>query len=378
MESQSRVDFYPAGRLITERGAAIRSAVEEVLQSGLFVNGPHLEEFEQRFSTYLGVNHCVGVGNGLDALRLALEATGVEAGDEVIVPGYTFAATLLSVLQAGAIPVAVDVSRETGNVTPESIRAAITTRTTAIVVVHLHGFPAPMAEIRELADTSGLLLIEDAAQAHGATVSGAKAGAWGDAAAFSFYPTKNLGALGDGGCVITRDELTGARVRQLANYGSAGSKYSHQIPGWNSRLDEIQASILNANLDCLDEWNAQRRRVAKRYLEEVPRSSDAIRELRGAADLELGVWHHFVLLCEDRDTVSAALLSQGIETDLHYPRPAYALPAFSGIANLGPGAAGSLPNADWLACRSLSLPIHPWLDPREVEQVCAAAAALEG
>jgi dTDP-4-amino-4,6-dideoxygalactose transaminase len=250
------------------------------------------------------------------------------------------------------------------------VERLITDQTRAIVAVHLHGFPSEIEALSNLAHAHGLLLIEDAAQAHGATFCGRPVGSWGDVGAFSFYPTKNLGALGDGGCITTNNEEIAERVRQLANYGSRESKYAHEIPGMNSRLDAIHARVLEANLEYLGVWNERRRAAAALYLDELGQHPSFL-PLHDIRELNDGVWHHFIILAERRSDLRAFLGTRGIETEMHYPIPAYRLPALDGRLKLE-DKSGGFPVADSLAASTLSLPLHPWCDAGEITSVCEA------
>jgi dTDP-4-amino-4,6-dideoxygalactose transaminase len=252
-----KVPFLDLKSINGERREALLEALARVVDSGRYILGAETEAFEREFADYCGVKHCVGVGNGLDALELMLRAYGVGPGDEVIVPANTFIATWLAVTGVGATPVPVDPAQSTFNVDPQRVERAVSARTRAIIAVHLYGYPAPMNELREIAQRRGVRLLEDAAQAHGARYHGRRAGALGDAAGFSFYPAKNLGALGDAGAVTTDDDVLAAALRKLRNYGS-GEKYVHEVAGVNSRLDEIQAAILRVKLRGLDADNARR------------------------------------------------------------------------------------------------------------------------
>lgn len=360
-----RVPFLDLRAVHDELGAELDAAVHRVVSSGWYLLGEELAAFEAEFAAYCGAAHCVSVGSGIDAITLALRAHGVGPGDEVIVPSNTFIATLLAVTAAGARPVPVEPDERTCNLDPARIEAAVTRRTRAVLPVHLYGQPADMRAIAEVADRHGLLVVEDAAQAHGARHRGEPVGSGPYAAAFSFYPGKNLGALGDGGAVVTSDAALADRIRLLRNYGSA-VKYHHEIKGTNSRLDEIQAAVLRVKLARLDEWNARRAEVARRYLA----------GLAGVPGLALPVvepwagtsWHLFVVRTERRDALRERLAAAGVETIIHYPVPAHLSPAY---ADLGHGA-GSFPTAERLAEQVLSLPMGPHLPDEAVDTVIAA------
>ncbi len=361
------IDLRAAHR---ELGGELESAVARVVESGWYLLGPELERFEQEFAAYCGTRHCVGVGSGLSAIELALRAAGVGRGDEVIVPAYTWIATWLAVSATGARPVGVDVDARTYNLDPELIGAAIGERTAAIVPVHLRGEPAPMDAIGGLADAAGLLVVEDAAQAHGARYGGRRVGSLGRAGAFSFYPSKNLGALGDGGAVTTDDDELAERLRLLRNYGMR-SRYEIEGCGVNSRLAEVQAAALGTMLPHLDRWNAARASLAQTYLHAL-RGQDAISlpTVAAAAD---PVWHLFAIGHPDRDACAAALAEQGIETLVHYPLLPHQTEPYR-----EQWAPGSFPVAEQLAAAELSLPLYPQLAPDTCERVAAAVLASAG
>jgi len=348
-----------------EIGAELNAAVSRVVDSGWYLLGPELESFESEFAEYCGTRHCVGVASGLSALELALQAAGIGPGDEVIVPAYTWVATWIAVTKTGARPVPVDVEEHTYNIDPRQIPAAITSSTAAIVPVHLRGQPADMDAISEIAEAHRLAVIEDAAQAHGARHRGRRAGSLATAAAFSFYPTKNLGALGDGGAVTTDDDEIADRVRLLRNYGTR-DRYSIETAGVNSRLAEIQAAVLRVKLPRLDDWNAARARLAEIYrLAFADHDSLSVPEVPDWAD---PVWHLFVVGHPDRNACRAALEEQGIETLVHYPVPPHLSGAYG---DFGMGR-GSFPVTECLADATLSLPIYPQLAPKACAEVAAA------
>jgi dTDP-4-amino-4,6-dideoxygalactose transaminase len=331
--------------------AEVEAAVRRVLDSGAFILGPEVEAFEREWAGYCAVAHAVGVGSGLSAIELMLRAYGISAGDEVIVPAFTFVGTWLGVSAVGATPVPADVDAGTYNVDPDAVAAAVTPRTAAILAVHLFGLPAPMGELRRIADRNGVLLLEDAAQAQGAVYRGRRCGALGDAAAFSFYPTKNLGALGDAGIVTTGSAEIAARVRRLRNYGTT-APYVHAEIGTNSRLDEIQAAALRVRLRHLDRMNAERRRIADDYR----------RLLAGAGMLTMpaeppgsrSAWHIFSVQAADRDELRARLARAGIETMIYYPH----LPHHCGAYRSG-APWPAMPTSERLTAVAMALPCHP-------------------
>jgi dTDP-4-amino-4,6-dideoxygalactose transaminase len=335
-----------------------------VTASNGFIGGLHVEQFEAEFSAYCGVTHCIGVGNGTDALELIFAGLRLGPGDEVIVPANTFVATVSAIVAVGATPVFVDVDPQTLLVTAAHVEAAITAATAAVAVVHLYGQMPDMDAICRVADRSGVAVIEDAAQAHGAEWSGRRAGSFGRAAAFSFYPGKNLGAFGDGGAIVTSDADLAKRVRSLANHGrSATSHHAHDLAGGNSRLDGLQAAILSVKLRRLDEWNARRRDAAARYrklLDGVPCQLLVI-------DARATSVHHLeVVRVSDRGTVTGELDSHGIAWGVHYPIPAHRQPPFAGFHPT------PLPVTERAAEQVLSLPMYPTISPDELERVCDA------
>ena len=357
------VPFFDLKAPHLEIRASLQAAFNRVLDSGWFVLGKEVEAFEQEFARYCGARECVGVGNGLDALHLILRAYGIGDGDEVIVPSNTYIATWLAADYAGAVPVPVEPDPLTYNLDPSRIEQAITSRTRAIIAVHLYGQCANMTEICTIARKHGLKVIEDAAQAQGACCDGRRTGTLGDAAAFSFYPGKNLGALGDAGCVTTDDMELAATILKLANYGSE-AKYRHDIKGYNSRLDELQAAFLREKLKFLDEWNARRVSVAERYLDALARTSAV---LPVVPEWCAPVWHQFVVQVADRERVQAALTEAGIGSLIHYPIPPHLQKAYADAGR----HVGDFPIAERMAERVLSLPIGPHISVDEVQYVCS-------
>jgi dTDP-4-amino-4,6-dideoxygalactose transaminase len=362
------IEFLNLRRVNAVHEAALHSAVERVIRSGWYILGEETSRFEAAFAAYCGVRHCVGVANGLDALTLILRGLGIGPGDEVIVPAHTFVATWLAVTQVGATPVAAEPLTGTCNLDPDSAEAAITSRTRAILPVHLYGQAADMTRICEIAARHQLLVVEDAAQAHGARHRGRRVGGFGAAAAFSFYPGKNLGALGDAGAVTTDDEALAGRIRMLANYGSR-QKYRHDVAGVNSRLDEIQAAMLRAKLASLDAENEVRRSHAHRYL-------------TGLADVDIGlpevapgaepVWHLFVVRHARRDEIQRELAARGIGTMIHYPLACHRQPPYA--SRQWP----PLPVSERLQDQVLSLPMSPVHDEQEIDAVIDALRDIVG
>ena len=358
------VPFLDLAAAHAELRGEIDRAIASVIDRGQFILGPELAAFESEFAAYTQTANCVGVGNGLDALEISLRALGIQAGDEVLVPSNTFIATWLGVSRAGGRPIPVEPNEFTYNLDPDRVEAAIGPHTRAIVAVHLYGQPADMSALRDIADRNALWLVEDAAQAHGARAGDLPVGGLSDAAAWSFYPSKNLGALGDGGAITTHDKVVADRARLLRNYGER-AKYRHEIVGVNSRLDEIQAAVLRAKLRVLDEWNARRSRVAARYCDDL---RDGALTLPQIPDWATPVWHLFVVRTRWRDQLQEHLAAAGIGTLIHYPLPPH-LEAPYAVSGSG---AGSLPIAEALAREVLSLPIGPQMTDTQTAQVIDA------
>ena len=338
-----------------------------VLDSGWFVLGEQVEAFEREFAEYCGARYAVGVGSGTEALHLGLLALGVEPGDEVITVAFTAVPTATAIWLAGARPVFVDVDSGTYTMDPSQVEDRITPRTKVILPVHLYGHPADLDPLLDVAKRHGLGVLEDAAQAHGARYRGRPIGSIGDATAFSFYPTKNLGACGDGGMVTTSDPKLAEKLRLLRNYGQR-SRYVHEVQGANSRLDEVQAALLRVKLGKLEGWNAERRRRADEYRARlrrvvVPREESWARH----------VWHLYVVRSEQRDALQEHLRARGVGTLIHYPTPVHLQPAFRGLGL----REGSLPNTERLAGEILSLPLYPELPLSDVAYVAEQVNAFE-
>lgn len=344
----------------------IDAAVDRVLRRGWFILGEEGEAFEAEWADYCGVAHAVGVGNGTDAIQLALRAAGIGPGDEVVVPALTAAFTALAVSMAGATPVFADVDLDRYTLDPAAFEAAITSRTAAVIPVHLYGCPAEMESIVQVARRHNLLVLEDAAQAHGARYQGRRVGALGDVAAFSFYPTKNLGAYGDAGALVTDDPALAEKARML-RHGGQRRTYEHELPGTNSRLDEIQAAILRVKLQHLDAWSERRRGLAACYntgLRDVAKLALPI-----TPDGVEHVFHLYVVRTLPRDALHDYLAGTGVSTGVHYPKGVHLQQAY---ANLG-YKEGSCPNAESAASEVLSLPVFPQLSFHEVEQIVRLA-----
>jgi dTDP-4-amino-4,6-dideoxygalactose transaminase len=344
--------------------ADLQGATNRVIASNWFILGQELQQFEQAYATYNEVSHCIGVGNGLDALQLALRVLGIGAGDEVIVPSNTYIASWLAVSQVGATPIPVEPDLATYNIDPARIEAAITARTRAIMPVHLYGQACQMSEIADIARRHGLYIVEDNAQAQGATYAGIKTGAWGDINGTSFYPGKNLGALGDAGAITTNNADWAKQLCMYRNYGSQ-QKYYNEEKGYNSRLDEMQAAVLSVKLRHLAAWNADRQRIAARYLEQLQTVADKI-ILPQTAPNATAVYHLFVVRHAQRDALQKYLAEQGIGTLIHYPLPPHKQQAYREMGYKN----GDFPLAETIADTCLSLPIYPGLLQDEIDYIC--------
>jgi dTDP-4-amino-4,6-dideoxygalactose transaminase len=348
---------------------ALDAAYRRVMESGYYVLGPEVESFEAEFAAYCEVKHCVGVGNGLEAITLILRACGIGQGDSVIVPANTYIATWLAVTHTGAEPIPVEPDEASYNIDPRRIESSIKPSTRAIIAVHLYGQPADVDALAPIARKHKLLLVEDAAQAHGAKYKGRRAGTLGDAAAFSFYPTKNLGAIGDGGAVTTNDPALADRVRVLRNYGSR-ERYLNELTGFNSRLDELQAALLRVKLSRLDQWNSRRREIAQHYARKLA----AVRQvaLPHVASMSEPVWHLFVVRSRSRDALQRHLQAEGIGTLIHYPIPPLRSGAYANLAI----PQHLFPITEALAGELLSLPIWSQMDVANVETVAQAVSGF--
>jgi dTDP-4-amino-4,6-dideoxygalactose transaminase len=368
-EAGIRVPFVDLGSSHAPVAEAILGEISELVQAGAFTNGPQVAAFERSFADYCGTTHCVGLASGLDALRLALIAGGIDPGDEVIVPADTFIATYEAVAQAGGVPVPAEVSEADYNLDPAAVEAAITPRTRFLLPVHLYGQVSDMRALGEIAERHGLFVLEDACQAHGATRDGIRAGAAGHAAAFSFYPSKNLGAFGDAGALVTDDESLAESVRALREHGQR-AKYRHDLEGYTARLDTIQAIVLSRKLPLLDGWNEDRRAQARYY-------SDA---LDGVGDLTLPqvardsepVWHLYVIRTAEPPRLAEFLQERGVATGRHYPEPPHLSKAYAHLGH----REGSFPVAEAIGRECLSLPVFPGLREEQLEAVVAGVHAF--
>lgn len=350
----STIDFLDMKAQYVELKAELNLAYQRVMDSGWYILSDEVHAFEREFADYIGVKHCVGVGNGLEALQLLLMACGIGEGDEVIVPANTYIASWLAISYVGATPIPVEPDPATSNIAPSRVEAAISQRTKAILPVHLYGQTVEMDEIWSVAERYSLLILEDSAQTHGALYRERKAGNLGSAAGFSFYPTKNLGAFGDAGAVTTNDDKMADRVRVLRNYGSR-RKYFNEEKGHNSRLDPLQAAFLRVKLKYLDEWNARRRRIAQYYLENLKDLPGLV--LPQVAKHADHVWHLFVIASTERDGLQSHLERCGIGTLIHYPVPPHLSEAYADLKY----KPGDFPITEQLARAVLSLPIGPHL-----------------
>ncbi|KZZ11273.1 aminotransferase [Oleiphilus sp. HI0130] len=360
------VEFLDLKAVNAQYRSELIAACEEVVDSGWYIQGEKLSSFEHRFSGWCGTNYCVGVGNGFDALRLIMRAWmelgRLNHGDHVLVPGNTYVASVLAITECGLVPIFVEPDVSTYNLSLEQVQKQVTSKTKAIMPVHLYGQLCPMQELSAWAKANDILVIEDCAQAHGAAREGIRAGAWGDAGAFSFYPGKVLGALGDGGAITTDDSELADTLRSLRNYGSE-ERYVHGLQGVNSRLDEIQAAMLSVKLKYLDQEIAVRRAIAQKYLTDI---SSKFLTLPYSGITEEHVWHLFVVQCEARDALQAYLADNGVKTLVHYPIPAHKQKAYPHFNDL------SLPVTERLSRTVLSLPISPCMTEQEVEHVIKA------
>ena len=354
-----KVDFARFDYMHNELKDEIKEAIDRVVDSNWFIDGKELSNFEDNFAKYCETKYCVGCGNGLDGLTLALRAMGVKKDDEVIIPSHTFIATALAVSNIGAKPIFVEVKEDDYTIDPDKIEEKITDKTKVIIAVHLYGQCADMDEINKIAKKHNLFVLEDAAQAHGALYKGRKAGSLSDAAEFSFYPGKNLGAMGDAGCVVTNNDEIANKVRMLRNYGSI-KKYCHEEKGVNSRLDEIQAAVLNVKLNNLDKWNEFRRNVADKYLNGI--TNEKIK-LPKVSEYNEHVWHLFVVEVDDREKFMNYLKENNISSLIHYPTAISKQKSYSEYENL------DLPIALEKANKVVSLPMYYGLTDDEINYV---------
>jgi dTDP-4-amino-4,6-dideoxygalactose transaminase len=364
-----KIPFLDIRAANSEIKTEIESAIARVIDSGWYVLGPEVDAFETEWATYCETQYAVGVANGLDALHLALRAMGVGPGDEVIVPSNTYIATWLAVSQCDATPVPVEPDEQTYNINPRLIESAITARTKVILPVHLYGQPADLDPIIEIARRYGLLVLEDGAQSHGARYKGRRIGGYGDAVAWSFYPGKNLGALGDGGAVTTNNPEIADKIRLFRNYGSR-VKYINEVKGFNSRLDPIQAAVLRVKLRYLDDWNCRRQNIAQQYLDKISGRGIILPLVPKWVD---PVWHLFVIRHPQREVFAKRLNDAGVGTLIHYPVPPHMQDAYADIA----GRFGTLPLASMIANEVISIPIGPHLSAHQVAEVITTIVDFE-
>lgn len=358
-----KISYLDLKRVHEPMRSEIENVISNVLDESWYIQGSYCEQFEKAFAEYCGSKYCIGVGNGLDAIRLILEAYGIGKGDEVIIPANTFIATALAVSYVGATPVFVDADLETYNINEEYIVEKITERTKAIIVVHLYGRMVDLHNIRKIATDNKLRLIEDAAQAHGACKDGKRVGSLADAAAFSFYPGKNLGALGDGGAVTTDDEEVAKKIRAISSYGSH-VKYEHIYKGYNSRLDEIQAAVLLKKMKYLDLWNHERQAVAARFCKEI-RNEKIVLPMYNDNKKSENVWHVFPILVKNRDDFTLYLNEKGIGYNIHYPKPIVVQGAYLDMAI----SANEFPVTKRICAEEVSLPLYPGLTEKEIDYI---------
>lgn len=356
-----RVPFVSFNNMHNEIKEELKEAFNNVLESQYFIMGKKLDEFEYEFAKYCGSKYCIGVGNGLDAIQLILKAYDIKEGDEVIIPSNTYIATALAVSYVGATPVFVEPSIDSLNINPELIEEKITSKTKAIIAVHLYGRVAEMDKIMEVAKKYNLKVIEDGAQGHGGYQNGKRVGNLGDAAAFSFYPGKNLGALGDGGAIVTNDEEIAIKVKALRNYGSF-KKYYNEYKGVNSRLDELQAALLLVKLRKLDEWTEERVRIATKYIKNIKNPKIQLPKISNNLS---HVYHIFPVLAEERDRLMEYLNENGVATLIHYPVPMHLQKAYEELEY----KKGDFPLAEKICDMELSIPLYPGIKEEEIEYI---------
>jgi len=354
-----KVEFFTFKSAPNELREEWRASISEVVDSGQFIGGPIVNKFENEWAEYLDVNHAIGVGNGYDAIVVALKVLGIGPGDFVAVPSHTFVATWLAVGAVGATPVGIDC--DSHGLIDLDLLENLNLSLTAVIPVHMHGQCVDMPRLVTWSGRNNIKVIEDCAQAHGAKIGGKFVGSWGDFGAFSFYPSKNLGALGDGGALVTDNDAWASKARSYVNYGSiVGNKYSYQMNGINSRLDPVQAAVLSVNLRYLDTWNSRRKQIAKRYNDFF--SDTGIPNFRVSDD---SVFHHFIALSDNREETRDVLLSHGIKTEIHYPECAR-----NSFAEFNKDShASTSQNAEKMASQTLSLPISQWMAEKEVDYV---------
>ena len=367
------IPFFDLGKLVDSEKAEILQSIDKVISSGQYIGGLEVTSFEENFAKYLQVNNFVSVANGLDAIRLLLESYEIGPGHEVLVPAFTYYATWLGVTQAGATPVPVDVNLSTANIDYSQIEQSITSKTKAILVVHLYGQPADMEQITAIAQKHNLYVFEDCAQSHGATSSIGMTGSCSDGAAFSFYPTKNLGALGDAGGVAVNNPHISETIRSRRSYGQGKTKYDHVDTGWNSRMDPIQAAVLNVHLAKLEHWTQIRRGIATQYLSAL--GTDRLSATVGPSDVTQSVWHHFVIKAKDRAKLIEYFMGEGISTDVHYPYAVNELKPMKPFMD-EKSIHKVFPSASLLSNQVLSLPMGPWMVQNQIDKVAKSISNI--
>jgi len=363
------IEYEQLDRVNAPFAPQMEEAFGRILRKGWFVLGEEVSAFEREFAAWCGARHCIGLASGLDAITLSLRALHLPSGSEVLVPSNSYIASVLAVLEAGLTPVLVEPDLRTYNIDPAAAAAAITEKTRAILPVHLYGKISDMAALSSLAAKHGLRMVEDCAQAHGAALNGRKAGTWGDTGAFSFYPTKNLGALGDAGAVVTDHDELAEELRTLRNYGSR-KKYHNDLPGVNSRLDELQAALLRVKLPHLEEANAKKRALAEIYFRELALEGLVLPHRDAALH---DVFHIFAVRYPHRDALREYLLKEGIKTEVHYPVPPARQKAMEGR-----WVPGAYPLADLIHETEISLPISTFHEPEDIREVCRAVNSFRG
>jgi dTDP-4-amino-4,6-dideoxygalactose transaminase len=361
------IDFFSFKNVPPALKETWLNSITRVVDSGRFIGGPIVEEFENSWAQYLSVNHAIGVNNGFDAIKVALHVLGIGQGDFVAVPAHTFIATWLAVESVGATPIGIDCT-ESGLIDLNQLEMS-GVEFSAVIPVHMHGQMVNMSRLMQWAKNKGVVVVEDCAQAHGAEYEGKKAGTWGDIGAFSFYPTKNLGAFGDAGAIVTDNTELALKLRSYINYGSSqGDKYTYNMRGINSRLDPIQAAVLLVNLENLDEWNIARIRIAERYKKGLIRTTIKILPFE-----KNSVYHHFIILSANRDAVIKELMDRGISTEVHYPRS-----ASENFHKLNTSSNSiTFKCAESLARQTLSLPISPWISEKEIDYIIQSLIDIE-
>lgn len=370
IENMYNIMYLDLKRLHMPIGQELNRVYGDIINRQWYIQGEYNKKFENDFASYCGSTNCIGVGNGFDAIRLILQGLNIGEGDEVIVPANTFIATILAITYVGAKPVLIDADKDTYNIDLTKVEEKITEKTKAIIVVHLYGHVVDVDRLAELKEKYKIKIIEDAAQAHGGELRGRKVGTLGDAAAFSFYPGKNLGALGDAGAIVTADDLLADKIRAIANYGSK-KKYVHLYKGCNSRMDELQAGFLSVKLKHLDKWNDERRNIAYRYNTEIRNELLRIPMWDGSKN---HVFHIYPILCENREELKIFLKEKGIETNVHYPIPIYRQEAYSEFKI----EESQYPVTEMICNQEISIPLYPGLTKKEQDYIIRCLNEFRG